>query len=119
MTGPVRPEWLNEECPRWCSGEHDAQWHPADRLHESEGAVVPAITLTRRFDDPRVEVVRVVEPTELVVVVRRYVGQRETWVAIADDRQRIEVTLESAHRLHEALTRVLHGTDTSLSVTSG
>jgi hypothetical protein len=40
-------------------------------------------------------------------VVFRDVGARETWVAIANDRQSVEVTLESAARLHAALGELL------------
>lgn len=119
MTGSVRPDWLNEDCPRWCSGEHDDQWHPADRIHESDLAVVPATTINGQFDDPHLEVIRSVLPTELIVVVRRYVEERETWVAIADGRQRVEVTLESAHRLHEALTRALRDADSAIRTAAG
>ncbi|MBK8462817.1 MAG: hypothetical protein IPL36_07255 [Nigerium sp.] len=47
------------------------------------------------------------EADELNIVAFRDVGARETWVAIANDRQHVEVTAESARRLHAALGALL------------
>ena len=55
-----------------------------------------------------------VEAEELNVLAFRDVSARETWVAIASDRQKVEVTLESAVRLHAALG-VLLGRATAMA----
>lgn len=103
-----QPNWLTEECPAWCAGEHADQDHPSDRQHQSEQDWQPAIMLNRRLArDPAGAVRRDVEAAEFCVVAFRYAGDWQTWVAVANDDQRIEVTRESAHRLHAALGRLL------------
>lgn len=103
-----RPEWLNEECPPWCRGDHSGQEMPTDRLHASAIDGVPVITMNRhRPAEPGRELLRVVEASEFDVTRHRFVGDAETWVSVGDDQQHIELTLESARRLHIALGRVL------------
>ncbi|MCC9053542.1 hypothetical protein LOK55_04365 [Microbacterium sp. F2E] len=102
----TRPGWLTDPCPAWCQEDHADQWHPEDRAHASEHVVVPVITIDRGFAGGG-ELVREVAATELAVVVYRQVGAREVWVTVANDRQRIEVTRESAARLRDALDAAL------------
>jgi hypothetical protein len=52
---------------------------------------------------------RPVEASDMAVVGHRSIGEAtETWVTIAGERQFVEVTLESAIRLHGVLGKLLH-----------
>ncbi len=111
---PIEPPvWLSEPCPAWCGGDHSGQHCPVDRRHESEYVIVPVIQQTTRWRGDARDPLRTVTPTELNVVVFRDVGDDETWVAVANDAQHLEISVESARRLHralgEALTHVLRG----------
>lgn len=46
----------------------------------------------------------------------RDIGDRETWVAIANDQQRLELTLESALRLQAGLRQLLDAVTASLTM---
>lgn len=95
-------------CPTWCDGEHLAD--PAmDQIHERLAEPVPVIMLNRRIDG-RHELSRLIEATEFEIVAYQYVGDDETWITIVDgeqQRQRIEISLESAWRLAKAMTELL------------
>lgn len=99
----ARPDWLSEPCPTWCEGRHDDQNMVDDRRHCSTYEVVPIIQPSERWPRGRHRPTDEVEADELNVLAFRDVGARETWVAVANDRQHLEVTLESAVRLHAAL----------------
>lgn len=102
-----RPDWLSEPCPGWCSGDHRGQAFPADRRHESEHVLVPVIQRRTEWSTRDLHPTHVVEPDALTLAVVREVEQAETWVAVASDHQCLEITLESARRLHGALGRLL------------
>lgn len=99
---PVRrPRWQVEECPRWCIRTHAQDDHPDDRVHVSEGAIVPVIErVTAPVDSVFAESVQSVD----IIVGLRRDGTGTTWVHLADDERRgFELTKESARRLHERL----------------
>lgn len=102
MTTKQHPEWLVEPCPAWCDGEHADQLFEADRRHHSERRLVPVI----QRQEPS-SLGDSAESDELNIVVVKDVGSCETWVVIANDRQSIEVTLESAGRLLRELDGLL------------
>ncbi|RRJ85701.1 hypothetical protein EG850_12320 [Gulosibacter macacae] len=106
-TSSERPEWLTEPCPIWRDGRHDDQEMTEDRRHHSEYQVVPVIQRQVRWPRGTRGAGDEVEGDELNVLAFRDVGARETWIAIANDRQHVEVTLESALRLHAALGDML------------
>lgn len=111
-----RPDWLSEPCPAWCDGRHDDQNMVDDRRHCSTYEVVPIIQPSEGWPRGRHRPNDDVEADELNVLAFRDVGARETWVALANDRQHLEVTLESAVRLHAALGRLLrHACGTALT----
>lgn len=41
------------------------------------------------------------------IAIYRRVGERETWLVIANDRQNVEVSLESAGRLSDELAELI------------
>lgn len=96
-------------CPSWCSGDHEGQDHPSDRYHQSVLTLVPVVIPARRSragragdGDPNSE------STEFSVQASRSVrGDRTIWVAIVGEQQYIDVTLESAIRLYDALGQLL------------
>lgn len=103
MSTDDRPDWLSEPCPAWCSGDHRNQEHPADRRHESAYLVIPIIQPL----DGGTAAGDAVEADELNIVAVRRVGARETWVALASESQALEVSAESASRLHDTLGTLL------------
>lgn len=103
-----RPDWLTEPCPSWCDGEHADQNHPDDRRHHSSYHVVPIIQQASSRDRTQLPGDDV-EADQLNVLATRRVGARETWVAIANDQQKLELTPESARRLHAALGDLIEG----------
>lgn len=109
MPEDERPDWLTEPCPAWCDGEHVDQHLVADRRHHSGYHVVPIIQARGHWPTARQTRSDDVEADELNILAFRDVGAWETWVAIANDRQHVEVTFESAQRLHRALGRLLEG----------
>lgn len=100
------PEWLDEPCPAWCHGDHSGQEFKADRKHLCEQVLVPVITQGRAARWRHIPG-DVVEADEMSIAVYRRVGDHETWLAIANDTQNIEVSLESAARLSSELAALL------------
>lgn len=101
------PEWLTEECPRWCAVQHELQDHPSDRRHESAAVVVPVVELSGG-EPPPAGPGDVAVAAELVVVLHRRVGASQTWVYVGDGvDQRLELTAESCVRLVGALGAVV------------
>lgn len=108
-----RPAWLTESCPSWCSGDHDGQNYPVDRLHLSSMTTIPVIERVRIRDAETTQIIPQAEPVEATVVIVQMVGDRDVWVAVGTETQQLEVTLESARRLHHHLARLLRDLDTS------
>lgn len=97
-----------QPCPAWCDREHVAD-PSMDQIHERLMAPVPVIMLNRRVDG-RHELSRLIEATEFEVAAYQYVDDNETWITIVDgeqQRQRIEITLESARRVVRVLSSLL------------
>lgn len=96
---PGTPAWLvTDPCPSWCNGDHRSDDHPEDRAHVA-AAHVPVV---RPCQPPAVGGEAVAEAAEYIVVMRRYVGQTDTWIYIGegeDTSRAVEVTAESARRL--------------------
>ncbi len=91
---PETPAWLADDpCPSWCEGDHPAEEHPEDRSHVA-AVHVPVVHAPRSGADA--------EAAEYVVVMRRHVGQMDTWVYLGegeDASRAVQVTVESARRL--------------------
>lgn len=102
-----RPEWLTEDCPVWCDGDHGDQHLLEDRRHHSDYRIVPVIQHRADLSWGHPPSPDDVDADQLNALARRDVGAQETWVVIANDAQRVEVTLESAARLHRALGGLL------------
>lgn len=120
MTTKHRPDWLTEPCPPWCAGEHHEQDAPEDRDHYSAYHAIPVIQprFERGHRSLYVPDHDVVEAEELGIVAVRGVGARETWISIDGENQSLKITLESAHRLHSELGRLLR-VATGAEVTTG
>lgn len=102
-----RPAWLTEPCPAWCSEDHSAQECPPDRRHESEVIVLPVIQRTAHWPRGAAAPVHGATAEEYVVVAFREVGTTESWVVVANEQKQLEVSLESAVRLHAVLGELL------------
>ncbi|WP_416779404.1 DUF6907 domain-containing protein [Microbacterium lacticum] len=104
-----RLSWLTEPCPAWCRADHHDQDHPDDRFHQSRQILVPVVVPKRvTVEDVSASSDHAVEPDEMAVLALLPVGQiSQAWVAVVGERQFIEVTLESAVRLHAALGEIL------------
>lgn len=95
-------------CPDWCDGEH-LRDPGGDQVHERNIATIPVVMLNRRAIGNN-GVARDAEAGELDLVVYQYLDDEEIWVAIVDgeqQRQRLELSLESARRVCSALERLL------------
>ncbi|QRY40585.1 hypothetical protein JVX92_14080 [Microbacterium hominis] len=101
-----RPESTAEACPPWCVEDHALHDLPDDRRHQSEPRWMPVTTLRRRFL-PGGELRRDAISEETCILAVRYLADRETWVAIATETRQIELTPESAARLHAELGALL------------
>lgn len=93
-----------EPCPPWCDGEHIEPGDATCGRHQSATRVVPIIQPRGHGHRPGDDVAG----AELSVLAFRDIGRRETWIAIAGEEQALELTLESARRLHAAFGALLH-----------
>jgi len=95
-----------ERCPSWCEGEHDTQLEGDETRHQSRATWFPIITLHRRHraDGPHR---RDAVAEQMGVLTVRYVGDRETWIAVTTEDRQLELTPESAARLRDALSDLL------------
>lgn len=98
-----KPTWLQEPCPPWCTGDHSGQDFVVDRHHESPLMTIPVIQQITVWPAVDAEPRHLLDAGELVLVLTRPVGGDETFVVIADERTRLQVTVESARRLHRAM----------------
>lgn len=64
---------------------------------------VPAIMLVQYRSKATGLIERIVDVADLSIVATQWAGDADVWVRIGGDAQRIEVSLESAHRLHRTL----------------
>ncbi len=104
--GKHRPGWQVDDCPSWCDRAHRDADHDDDRTHTSAGLLVPAIRrrMRRAGEGPS----HVVEAVEMMITFGRADGDIDTWVHIGDDGDDpLELSAESAHRLHRLLGSAL------------
>ncbi|MBF4563300.1 hypothetical protein ITJ43_14290 [Microbacterium sp. VKM Ac-2870] len=105
-----RPSWLTEPCPSWCQADHQDQDHPDDRYHQSRQVLVSVVApKSATGGDASATSGRTFEPDEMTVLALHPVAQVTVpWVVVVGERQFIEVTLESAIRIHAALGEILY-----------
>ena len=99
---------VQTECPSWCDREHLTDVS-ADKIHQGRLESIPVVALNRSLSDAGA-LVRTIEATEIVVFPYQYVGDDEVWIGVVEEelqRQRIEISLESARRLQRSLTALL------------
>lgn len=83
-----------------------------DPIHQRMGESV-AVVVRNRQVDPSGKVRCGVEACDLDLVIYQYVGDDNVWIAVVEgehQRQRLEVSLESAQRLVRRLSLLLDGT---------
>jgi hypothetical protein len=97
-----QPTWLNETCPAWCIAEHGEHDHPDDREHESRRIEAPGVILTRTVTNG--QIVHRVEAVHLDAIRHRHVGDDQDWVYVGDNSTWLDLSLETAKRLHSALS---------------
>ena len=103
-----QPDWLDEPCPSWCEGDHSGQQFPADRRHQTELRIVPVVERNRRWRAAEYGgCAKLIDAGELHVLAVRDLDDADIWVVVANDQQRIEVSLESARRLVPELVQLL------------
>ena len=101
-TNPASPH--DERCPSWCVVDHQPDDHPDDRWHDSASSHVDVI----------VRLPGSAEAGELTIVTSRRFGEPDEWTFIGEadrNRQRLELSRESAQRLATALTEHLRALD--------
>ena len=89
--------------PAWCAVDYHDEPHPEDRRCESEVVPVPTVMLFRFRSQVTGRIEQVADVADFSIVATQWAGDAEVWVRIGGDAQRIEVTLESARRLHRTL----------------
>ncbi|MDQ1130170.1 hypothetical protein [Microbacterium sp. SORGH_AS_0888] len=99
MTDVPAPSPSSDPCPEWCCGDHDEEGY-----HQSCFEILPAVVPLPPGCDGEG---RSEEATELSVAAYRYSHSSAVWVAITEGRQTLDVSLESARRLHACLARLL------------
>lgn len=103
-----RPWWLDDPCPVWCVGGHSEADHPDDHVHQSTTSqTIPVVFLRRRFSADRHHVARYLESADLDVVRYRYAADVQDWVFLGHGDDCLDLSLESARRLREALGMLL------------
>ncbi|MGP5930484.1 hypothetical protein [Corynebacterium glyciniphilum] len=96
------PERLDEPC----LGGRSCKDLEADRKHLCE-AVASPFTKQRHARSGGISPADVVKTDELLATVFQRVGERETWLAIANDFQNVEVFSESVVRLSRELAALV------------
>lgn len=101
-TSPTPPH--DERCPIWCVVDHRRDDHRDDRWHDSATSDVDVI----------VRLPGSTEASQLTIVTSRRFGEPGDWTFIGEadhNRQRLELSRESAQRLATALTEHLRALD--------
>lgn len=97
---------MDLSCLAQCHGDHSGQDFEADRKHLGETLAVSLITYGRAPCGRHIPG-DVVEADEPLIAVYRRVGDCERWLAIVNDSQHGEVSLESATRLRRELAALI------------
>ncbi|MEV7769887.1 hypothetical protein [Microbacterium sp. NPDC086615] len=93
------------ECPVWCAGHEDAQEPAPPRWHRSEGIVV---SVTERRRAPLGGDAAPLFAEDFVVAIERDAQATYLYVGpLEDGRRFFAVTLDSAQRLHAAISAAL------------
>lgn len=101
--GPAGPD-----CPRWCRAQHGDEIHPEDRRHESEIVVVPVVENARTSAPAgNGAAYRRADSAEVFLVIHQQLGEPDVWVGLGVDGRGMDLSLESAQRVHQALGDLL------------
>ncbi len=96
------------DCPRWCRAQHGGEIHPDDRRHESEIVVVPVVENARTSAPAGSGAAyRRADSAEVFLVVHQQLGEPDVWVSLGLDGRGMDLSLESAQRVHQALGDLL------------
>lgn len=101
--GPADPD-----CPQWCRAQHDDEIHPDDRRHESEIVVVPVVeNAPTSAPAGNGAAHRQPDSAEVFLVIHQQLGEPDVWVALGAGGRGMDLSLESAQRVHLALGDLL------------
>lgn len=97
----AQPSWLTEDCPTWYVTEHAEGDYPDDRSHQGQIATVPVVLREPALLEGHVTSSERAATFDLV----RFepIGSRAQWLFIGGDEVQLELSLESAKRLHAAM----------------
>lgn len=96
------------DCPQWCRAQHGDEIHPDDRRHESEIVVVPVVENARTSPSAGNDAAhRRPDSAEVFLVVHQQLDESDVWVGLGVDGRGMDLSLESAQRVHLALGDLL------------
>ena len=98
--------WL-ADCPFWCEGIQCKSPLPADRHHQSAASKFPAVAFSTVYDELQGELRELVGSTDVDLVVNQRHPGDYLWVSVGTEDRAIEISLESARRLHQKLGSLL------------
>jgi hypothetical protein len=110
MAGGAQPWWIADGCPTWCVEDHALQWHPGDHVHQGDIKLLPTVQLRRVWSDETPPTMTKELVAETASVARyRYRGEMDEWVGITGAGGQLDLSIESARRLLEALRAAVDG----------
>lgn len=95
-------EWLQQPCPHWCHCDHSGQEHPTDRKRLADQPFATLITQEPEHREQR-EFKDSIKAEDMAIAVYRKRGDYEVWLRIVNDREHVEINLESSARLSASL----------------
>ncbi|MVT26658.1 DUF6907 domain-containing protein [Nesterenkonia alkaliphila] len=101
-------ELADSDCPQWCRAQHGDEIHPDDRRHESEIVVIPVVKNTRTTAPAGNGAAhRRPDSAEAFLVIHQQLDESDVWIGLGADGRGMDLSLESAQRVHQALGDLL------------
>ena len=99
---PRRPFWLTEDCPTWCTNDHQDEGCFEDRFHVAHWQAEVVLSLVdvpfekQRFEDRG--------PEAFLLGVEQHVREVGPHIVVSRDAWTVNLTIGEARQLAEALT---------------